>query len=372
MRRLMRIGGAMALFLGPAAAAAQPPALGEALLEQARAEIGAPGMAAAVWRDGRIVGEFAAGERALGSGVPVLPSDPFHIGSITKPFTAALAARLVERGVLDWDDSVEAWLGPLIEIGEPYRDVTLGDLLSHRAGLSPFPHPDETARLLRVRSLSDQYLAVAELMLSRPPERPPSRAYLYSNFSYVVAAAMIERAAGRGYDALLREEVLEPLGLSSAGLGAPGSGARIEAPRGHFAPGHALSGPIRPDGPHADNHPFLAPAGGLHMSMADLARFGADQLLGARGRGVLLRRESYRRLARPRSGGYATGWGVRPGGELHHDGTNRRWFALLRLIPSERLVIAIAANSAGDEELTRAAFWRLSEQLQALSAASRT
>ena len=335
-----------------------------ALLEQARVEIGAPGMAAAVWRDGSIVAELAAGERALGSAAEVLPSDPFHIGSITKPLTATLAARLVERGLIAWNDTIEERLGDAIDVGAAYRGVTLAQLLSHRGGLSASPHPHEAARLVRVRGPAAQHLLVSELMMSRPPATRPGRDYLYSNFSYVVAAAMLEQASGRDYETLLREEVLQPLGLDSAGFGAPGSGNALDAPRGHFAPGQALNGPIPPYSPLADNSLFLRPAGGVHMSMADLARFGGDQLLGAQGRGVLLRRDSYRFLRAARGGGYATGWGVRPDGELHHDGTNRRWFALLRVIPAERLVVAIAANIAGDEEATRRAIWQLSEALR--------
>jgi len=364
MRRLLRIGGALALLIAPAAAAARPEARAQALIEAARREIGAPGMAAALWRDGRIVAELAAGERALGSGVPVQPDDAFHIGSVTKPFTAVLAARLVERGLLSWEDTVEQRLGAAIEVGAPYREVTLAELLSHRAGLAAGPHPDEAARLVRIRGLAERHLAVAELMMSQAPSAAPGRSYLYSNFSYVVAAAMIEQATGRPFEALLREEVLEPLGLASAGFGAPGSAGAVDAPRGHFAPGFALSGPVPPNSPLADNMDFLRPAGGLHMSMADLARFGADQLLGARGRGVLLTRASYRFLHRPAAGGYALGWGVGPGGALHHDGTNLRWFALLRVLPDERSAIAIAANFAGDEERTRRIVWALSERLR--------
>lgn len=362
MRRFFGIGGALALLVGAGTASAQP-APPAALLDQARREVGAPGMAAAVWRDGRIVAEVAVGERALGSGVPVLAIDPFHIGSITKPFTATLAARLVERGILSWDDTVEQRLGPLIGVGEAYRRVTLAELLSHRGGLSPSPHRDEAGRLARARSLAEQHLLIAELMMSLPPSAAPGRSYLYSNFSYVVAAAMIEQAAARGYQELLREEVLGPLGLATAGFGAPGTSAAVDAPRGHYGKPPRLGRAISPASLLADNLPFLRAAGGLHMSMADLARFGADQLAGRRGEGALLSRDGYRFLHRRTSAGHATGWAVGEG-EIFHDGTNRRWFALLRAIPSERLVIAIAANMAGEEERTRRAFWRLSEGLR--------
>lgn len=351
------------LLLGLAApAAAQPEASARALLEETRRELGLPGMAAALWRDGRIVAEVAAGERALGSNVPVQPGDPFHIGSITKPVTATLAARLVARGLISWQDRVSEALGPFLpDLLDDYREVTLADLLAHRGGIAPTPRPDEAARLVRIPSLAERRRVVAALSLAAPPAAVPRRDFLYSNYGYVVAAVMIEQATGRLWEELVREEVLEPLGLASAGFGAPGSPDRLDSPRGHFA-----HGPIPPNSAIADNAPFARPAGGLHMSMRDLALFGADQLLGARGRGALLERGGYRFLHGRSRGGQGTGWALGPDGALYHDGSNRRWFALLRVIPEERLVIAIAANAAGDDEQrTRDGFWVLSERLRA-------
>jgi D-alanyl-D-alanine carboxypeptidase len=369
MRARGRIGfgAALAMLLGCGAASAQMAENAAALLEATRQEIGVPGMALAVWRDGRIVAEAAAGERALGSGVPVEPADPFHIGSITKPFTATLAARLVERGLLTWDDTVGERLGPVIAVGEAYRSVNLAQLLAHRGGLRPDGRPAETARLAQIRGLPERRLAAAELMLAARPVGEPGSSYLYSNYSYVVAAAMIEEATGRAYEALLEEEVLAPLRLASAGFGAPGSGRRIDAPWGHAPSGWEVIGPIPPDNGIADNAAFLHPAGGLHISMRELALFGADQLRGAGGEpGTLLRPQSYRFLHRQLPTGWATGWALGPGGELFHDGTNLRWFALIRVLPAESLVVAIAANSVGDEDRTRRGVWALSERLRAL------
>jgi hypothetical protein len=101
--------------------------------------------------------------------------------------------------------------------------------------------------------------------------------------------------------------------------------------------------------------------------MRELALFGADQLRGARGEpGTLLRPGSYRFLHRQLPTGWATGWALGADGELYHDGTNLRWFALIRVLPADNAVIAIAANSMGDEVRTRRAVWALSERLRAL------
>jgi len=346
---------AFAALLAGSAAAAQP----SALLEETRRELGAPGIAYAVWRDGRVV-EGAAGERALGSGVAVEAGDPFHIGSIAKPFTATLAARLVEQGRLSWADTVGERLGA--GAAGAYRDVTLANLLSHRGGISPDPHPQEAARLVRVRGLVEKRRAAAALMLSLPSS---GRRYVYSNYSYVVAAAMIEAATGQSWEALMRAEVFAPLGLASAGFGPPGTRDSLDAPLGHIGPGSMASGPVPPHSPLADNPPFRAPAGGLHISMRDLVLFGAAHLRGDLGEETaFLSTGTWRFLHRPGDGGYAVGWAVTGGGALHHDGSNLRWFALLRIIPEERLVIAVAVNSAQDLSRSRAAMWRFSDRVR--------
>jgi D-alanyl-D-alanine carboxypeptidase len=362
MRGTIIFHAAAALLVAGATAGpvqAQPQRALALLLEEARRDIEAPGIAAAVWRDGRIV-EAAAGERALGTGMPVLPGDAFHVGSITKPFAAMLAARLAERGILSWSDTVEGRLGPLFAIAPAYRRVTLADLLAHRGGLQASAPAGEDARLGATGVAAAQRLAAAELVLNAAPAAAPRERVLYSNYSYVVAAAVIEQAAGRAFEDLLRDEVLTPLGLAGAGFGAPGrGGGAVDAPWGHWRPERGASAAIPPDARHADNAPFLRPAGGLHMPMRALALFGADQLQGG-----LLRPETYRLLQRPVAPGRTIGWALGPGGELFHDGTNLRWFALVRILPAERLVIAIAANSAGDVEATRRGFWALSERLR--------
>ncbi|MFN3945375.1 MAG: serine hydrolase domain-containing protein [Allosphingosinicella sp.] len=355
------------LALVAAPAAAQRPHPAQAALEAARVELGLPGMAAAVWKDGQLILDIAAGERALGSGVPVAVGDPFHIGSITKPFTATLAARLAEQGRIGFGQRIADLLPDLSGLRPEYAEVTLADLLAHRGGISASPSPEEGARLVRLRGLTERRLAVAEIMLAMPPSGTPRRTFLYSNFSYVIAAAMMERATGRPYEELVAEEVLAPLGLASAGFGAPGSPAAIDAPRGHFPEGTNLAGPIDPASPIADNPAFAQPSGGLHMSMRDLAAFGADHLRGALGQpGTLLRPESYAFLHAPVPGAEATGWALGPGAERHHDGSNRRWYALLRFIPEERLVIAVAGNSAGDERRTGPGLFALSDRLRRL------
>src|SRR5215470_562064 len=87
-----------------------------------------------------IEGLCCLGERRIGSGIAVTDRDLWHIGSCTKSMTATMIARLVERGVLEWDTAI----APLfasggIEVHPDFADLTLRHLLSHRSGLPRGP-----------------------------------------------------------------------------------------------------------------------------------------------------------------------------------------------------------------------------------------
>jgi D-alanyl-D-alanine carboxypeptidase len=322
-------------------------------LERTRADLHAPGMALAVWRKGRLVATVASGVRAEGDPAPVEPGDAFHIGSITKSFTSALAARLVEQGRMRWDETVGERLGILIPGMLPaYRAVTLEQLLSHEGGIVGQLGRDQLGAVMQAPDMTHRRLTAAAAALSLPPLSPPGAAMHYSNPGYVIAAAMIEQATGESWEALVKADVIAPLHLASAGFGPP-TGA---APRGHARAPDGTLKPLDPASPGADNPPFLIPAGGLHLSMADLARFAADQLRGVKKEpGTLLKPESYARLHRERLRHQGLGWGQGPDGGFDNSGSNGRWYAYLRAMPADDLVVAVAMNAptddAGEERL---------------------
>src|SRR5690606_13501495 len=190
----------------------------------------------------------------------------FHLGSVTKPFTATLAARLVERGRLSWSDTIEQRLGRSRMLRPEYREVTLAELLAHRGGLAETP-PEGTAGGPGTSDIIAQRRWISDLILSLPPVTPPGQSFHYSNFHYVVAAAMMEQATGESWEDLLQAELVEPLGLQEVGFDAPSA---AEDPRGHDEDGRPV-----PPGTNADNPPFSRPADGLHMPLRTLLKFGA-------------------------------------------------------------------------------------------------
>lgn len=339
------------------AESAPPPApLTEQQFKAWRAETHAPAFAAAARnRDGRLV-QFVDGVRATGRSEAATTADKWHIGSITKSMTATLVARCVAAGAVSWTESVGNVLGGAIpEMRAAYKDVTLRHLLCHRAGLVSnlewseilsFPRENADPRADRIK--------YARLGLTRDPSGPKEEHFEYSNTGYVIAAAMLEAKLGAPWEALMRKHVFEPLGLSSAGFGAPGTPGRYDQPVGHGAGIEAVAAARRdapvtafpPGAAMSDNPAVLGPAGRVHASLADMLTY----LDAHRDRSALLPPAQWDMLHTPPFGGpYAMGWAQR-GGMLWHNGSNTLWY-MEAMFDRARGVSAIAATNDGRVEI---------------------
>ncbi|RIK66998.1 MAG: penicillin-binding protein [Planctomycetota bacterium] len=317
-----------------------------------------PGMAAAVVRcEGPIV-VGVAGRRAARGKQKIAAEDRFHLGSCTKSMTATLCAMLVEQGKLKWETTVAEAFGEQAEKLNPaYRTVTLKQLLCHRAGLAEDRRPD-LATWPKVLLLSGDMLkqrrSLVEIVLSREPAHEADSKFAYSNYGFAIAGAMCEAVTGEAYEALMKRMMFEPLGMTTAGFGAPGSPEKIDQPRGHdtlFGMYSAV-----PPGPGSDNPAVIGPAGTVHCSVGDWAKYARMHLLGARKPEAvpLLKPATVEILhTDPYEQGYAFGWVIRDeewaGGKmLAHDGSNGRWYAVVLIAPQRDLAILAATNAADD------------------------
>jgi CubicO group peptidase (beta-lactamase class C family) len=327
-----------------AAAPASAPAPASRLLSDAMQNRTVPAMALVIIRNGRVVDEAVAGVRAAGWHDRVRPGDLWHIGSDAKAMTAVMIARLVERGRLSWDAPLEKMLPELAKDMDPgYRQATLRELLSHRAGLHDEIDSDVYAALYNDhRPMHQQRLDYVRMALKSPPAYPPGSRAQYSNRGAIVAALIAEDVTGLSYETLMRREVFEPLGMTSATFAPTRPGDLV---------GHEKGKPQI--GLHADNPPVDAPAGEVRLSLSDWARFAIDQIKGERGQGRLLSAATYRDLHTGEGGTiYALGWGAHPdlngvqGRFLTHGGSNGYWLARIVLEPDTGDGFLIAANSA--------------------------
>ncbi|MCI0462993.1 MAG: beta-lactamase family protein [Gemmataceae bacterium] len=328
----------------------------KALLEPLRRKHDLPALAAAVVSGRGAVAVGAVGVRRRGKDTPVTAEDRFHLGSDTKAMTAALIGSLVETGELSWDTTLEKAFPQLVAMMVPeLRKVTLAELLTHRSGL-PANLPGGWWTVPRKGTPRQQRLVVVAKAVSDGPEVKPGTKFLYSNLGYVVAAAMAEEAANATWEQLMEKRIFGPLGMTTAGHGPPARGAKVLQP---FA--HQSSGKPVPSATKSDNPPVMGPAGRVHCSLGDWARFIADQIRGNRGERALLKPATYKKLHSVHfKGDFYTlgGWGSRTddpragGLLLAHDGSNTLNYATAWVAPGRDFAVLVATNQGGDAAST--------------------
>jgi D-alanyl-D-alanine carboxypeptidase len=323
----------------------------------AREQSGSPAVGILLVADGTAcIG--VSGHREVRGDTPVTSEDLWHLGSNTKSMTAVLVARLAERGVVSWDDTISHEFPEWEHIIDPaYGELTYRHLLSHRAGLAPKTDLGEMRRFAQQQpldwSLEQRRRSFALNVLEEPPIVRPELEFSYSNAGYIVVAAMLERATGMLWEVLLEQELFIPLHMSSAGFGAPGSLSVVDQPRGHRA---GLFGRLTPQvGTMADIPQMFGPAGSVHASPTDLAAYLTAHMSGQRGDETsFLSTESWSVLHTPPFGGdYAMGW-ARRGPMLMHGGSNSMWLMEIVAIPDRNLAIAIMFNESRMDRLAPA------------------
>lgn len=321
-----------------------------------------PGLVAAAVLHGKIIAVGAAGVRKVGDPTPVLVTDKFHLGSCTKSMTATLAAMLVADGKIRWE-STASEIFPGVTMNEGYRNATLREFLSNTGGVATEVPPKLWGVLCQDRQGDEahQRSELLEGILKLPPAYPPGGGSAYSNAGFSIGGAMLEKAAGQPYDVMLRERLFKPLGMTRSGFGPPATNGQVDQPYGH----HLVNGQLvavdpMPDG---DNPSAITPAGRVHASIEDFARY-ANFHLGKSGK--LLTADQLAFLHQPvaPSKDYAMGWLAvdRPwagGTALTHTGTNTMFFAVMWLAPEKDFAVVVACNSGEGAAVCDAAAWTL-------------
>jgi CubicO group peptidase (beta-lactamase class C family) len=320
-----------------------------------------PAIAAAAVTSKGIQKACAVGTRKRGTDVPVTLDDMWHLGSDGKIMTSTLAAILICQGKLKWTSTVSEVFPELADgFTADFKNATLLQLLSHRAGL---PRDLDYQALTKHGSVREQRIeAVKEGLRLKPLGNPilstpalsgAGTPFLYSNLGYIIAGAMIERASGMDWESAMTMYVFDPLSMSSAGFGGFGTRGEIDQPWGHVSSGN----PFPANGPDVDSPPVAGPAGRIHCTIQDWAKFIADQLRGARGEPALLKPDDYRMLQEMHfTGNYALGWSIAnrdwAGGRvLTHAGSNGLYFAVAWVAPIRDFAVLVCVNEGLSAEV---------------------
>lgn len=325
-------------------------------LETIREKHNVPALAVVVTKDGKICDRAAAGIRKHGDTTSVTTNDLFHIGSCTKSMTATLTAILIEQGKLRWDTTIAEVFPELKgKMDQRYEAVTVEQLLHHRGGVPGEPPSAAWKRAWEeVGTPTQQRREFIEAVLIEPPAAAPGDKEIYSNQGYAIVGAMLEKSTGQDFETLIAERLFKPLHMDSAGFGAPGTKDKIDQPWGHTKRLFQTV-PLQ-----ADNPPAISPAGRVHCSLDDLARYAMLHLQESATNG-LLKPETLVRLHKPDSknissplDNYACGWvimkrGWAGGRVLWHNGSNTMWYIVMWLAPEKNFCVIAATNIAGDD-----------------------
>lgn len=249
----------------------------DAVLSEAEVEFSLPGVIAGVWSpDGEWIG--AVGTAGADRDDPITPTTHTRIGSVTKTFTVAALLRLVEQELMSLSDPIEKYV-PGLPNGST---ATLRDLAQMTSGI---PSYTQNMPWLFAHYKDVDRAFTAEELLSYIRDEPAlfeaGTRFDYSNSNTVAIGLAIEKATGQSLDQVLREQVIEPLGLT--GTSWPGLSSDLPEP---YLSGQTNEG--LPEGTIKDatrwNPSWANAAGELISTLDDLKVWG--QALGT-GEGLL-------------------------------------------------------------------------------------
>lgn len=320
-----------------------------------------PAMVAAIVKPTQILYGYSGRIRADRSD-SIKATSKFHLGSNTKAVTSFMAAKLVEQGKLRWSDKLVDTVPELAtKIRVDYRQITLSDLLAHRARVRPYTSGLEYESLPSFTgSIAQRRIQFATYVLNQDTVSIDKSGFTYSNAGYAIATTMLERVSGMTWEELVRttfNQLALPYFISFPNKEA------LNQPWGHALENNQLIAQPPTDPYHLQD--YVAPAGDLAMSIIDYAHFIQLHLNGLLGESNYLKTDNYQLLHFGLKN-YAYGWGnsvAKSTGKpvSYHDGSAGTYYAHTYISPSQQIAVIILANDASDQ--TQSAILKLRRQL---------
>ncbi|MFN2116348.1 MAG: serine hydrolase domain-containing protein [Candidatus Promineifilaceae bacterium] len=318
-----------------------------AYTDEIRLQYDVPGAALGILYNGEVK---AAGFGITNVDNPLEVTDHtlFQVGSISKTFTGTLIMKLVEEGVIDLDAPVRTYL-PEFKVAdeEASEKVTVRHLMIHTSDWFGDYFLDTGAG-------DDAAARYVEAMVDLEQLAPLGEVWSYNNAGFHVLGLIIEMVSGKSFQELLRETVLDPLGLQNTFLD-PGDVITYR-----FATGHS-------DGKVARPWPLpraAYPVGGIVCDVYDLlayARFHMGEGTAPNGQRIL-RKDSLSAMQTPnvtvwKGEKWGLTWAVDETYEsrlVSHSGGTKGQISRLVLVPERDFAVAIFTNSESGGQVTRA------------------
>lgn len=317
----------------------------------------------------RFVGCF--GHADLGRAEPVTADTRFRAASITKLFTACLVLQEIADGRFALDDPVNHHLDQRAfvrdERGALDGDVTLRRLLTHTSGLRASARGFDYGHAL-LNYLANGFKVpktLAEVVANQRTKYPPGTRFADANGAFNVLGYLAEHAHKTPFAELLRQRILEPLGMQRSSVEVAVRGPGVATPYGSWAKAGRK--------PALDIQIHAGPASGLVTTAPDLARFGTAVLRGGEIDGTrilaedLLKDATKMQVSAHPSVDHGVGFGFgirtfRGHGTLTHGGNQPGVATRIALLPEDKLGV-LALSNGGDPSYVQRVVDRTIENL---------
>jgi CubicO group peptidase (beta-lactamase class C family) len=185
-------------------------------------------MAVAIVKGDELVYSRGFGSRVLNGTEPITPDTVFQLGSASKAFTAAVVAKQVDAGRLDWNSRLIDYL-PDFRLYDPWvtREFTVTDALSHRSGL-----PANAGNFLITLGFDGNYAMHA--IRNIQPAYSFRSASGYSNILPLWAARLVENVTGKSWEEDVETEIFDQLAMNNSSIGLEAYQSAKNVAAGHW------------------------------------------------------------------------------------------------------------------------------------------
>lgn len=275
-------------------------------------------------------------------------SDYFHLGSNSKAITGFIAGHMVEQGKIQWETKFFDLFPEFKAESNPmFYNITLADLLSHRARIQAFTAGSELESLPVFKGEpSERRKQFVQHILKGAPVQDTGKSYHYSNAGYSIAALMLEKVSHQTWETLVEEVLHKGLKLKYK-LGWPNK-TDANQPWGHWIENGKLL-PVPGDVKY--NLDRIEPAGDISMPLPDYAKFVQLNLQGLTGRNNYLKSSTYNFLHHGIND-YAIGWGNVNSDKKqisYHAGSAGTFYAYTVIGKKNQIACVVWANTATEE-----------------------
>lgn len=308
------------------------------LMKEAKKERNFVGASAGIYANGKIQWIGASGDSHKGQ-IPAQANMLTRIASIAKPMTAVAILQLVEKGRLELDTPIQAYLPDFPKKNK--GAITIRHLLQQTSGIEAYANKKEAFPTKHYNNVQ----AAIQVFAHRPLAFQPGTQYAYTTYGYVVLGAIIEQVSGQTYEAYMQQNIWSVANMPNTSLEKrdityPNKSKLYKKFWGLFVKSKQTDLSLK------------YPGGGIHSTVEDLLNFGKAIL-----ENKLIKQETLAMMVedpkiRKSGNGYGMGWylyGINPeyGFAFGHSGGQSGCNSQLFIWPEKRTIAVVLANTSG-------------------------